>query len=463
MRIGAWAPRAGRSLTGLMLFVASAAWAETLSRHVLNQWLEAFNSADRSKLTAFWQTYNPEWKQIDRELHVRKESGGLTLMKVTSDDGKGLKAVVADSGETFLGVTVQMKSVEPPKVEAIQITGVVSARNVVPRFASDEELVRAVKNKADALAAADQFSGTVLIARGGKVLCTGAWGMADRKAQKGTTLDTQFRIGSMNKMFTAIAALQLIEEGKLSLNGKIADYWPGYQNRELAQKVTIRELLNNTGGTGDIFTEEFNEHRLEIRTLDNYVKLYGKRALEFEPGSHFRYSNYGFLLLGILIEKVSGMSYYDYVRQNIFKPAGMTRTDSLPEAGNVPGRATGYLPGEKGWEPNTETLPWRGTPAGGGYSTVQDLFRFAEALREGKLVSAGTLKEATTEQSSNSHYGYGFQVDEDYFGHSGAAPGINGELRIYPNGDYVVVALSNLEPPAAMRIAAFAGHRLPEK
>jgi CubicO group peptidase (beta-lactamase class C family) len=119
-------------------------------------------------------------------------------------------------------------------------------------------------------------------------------------------------------------------------------------------------------------------------------------------------------------------------------------------------------PGKNGWEPNTETLPWRGTPAGGGYSTVDDLLLFAQSLRSGKLISLKTLVEATKEQAPGSHYGFGFQVDEDYFGHSGAAPGINGELRIYPKSGYTVVVLSNLEPPAAMRLAAFTGHRLAE-
>lgn len=140
----------------------------------------------------------------------------------------------------------------------------------------------------------------------------------------------------------------------------------------------------------------------------------------------------------------------------------MTETGSQPEADTVPQLAVGYQPGANGWEANTDTLPWRGTSAGGGYSTTGDLVRFSQALIRGKLLSAYWLAEATREQTPGSGYGYGFQTEDGYFGHSGAAPGINGELRIYSKTGHIIAVLSNLEPPAAMRIAAYTGHRLPE-
>jgi len=452
------------SLIGmLVLFASTTLVAQTPTRRALDLWLQAFNSGDRAKLTTFWNSYNPQWPQIDRELHVRKESGGLMLIKVASDDGRRLEAVVADAGEMFLGLSVDMKSVDPPKIDQIVLHGVPTQDGIVEPFASDRDLVQGVKERVDALAAADKFAGTVIIARNGKVLMQSAYGEADRASHKRVNLDTQFRIGSMNKMFTAVAVLQLIEQNKLSLDGTVGDYWRDYPNHDVATRVTIRHLLTHTGGTGDIFTPEFNEHRLQIQTLNDYAKLYGRRALEFEPGSQFRYSNYGFLLLGILIERVSGLSYYDYVQKNIYEPAGMNGTGSLPEAEPVPGRATGYLPGKDGWEPNTDTLPWRGTSAGGGYSTVGDLVKFAAALEQGKLLSAHSLSEAAREQTRNSKYGFGFEAQGSYFGHSGAAPGINGELRIYPRTGHVIAVLSNLEPPSAMRVAAFAGHRLPAR
>ena len=160
----------------------------------------------------------------------------------------------------------------------------------------------------------------------------------------------------------------------------------------------MRQLLTHTGGTGDIFGPDFMKNRLTLREHGDYLKLYGSRALTHEPGKEFHYSNYGFVLLGAIIEKVSGMSYYDYVSTRIFQPAGMTSTASLPENENVPLRAVGYMTGEAGWVANTDTLPWRGTSAGGGYSTVGDFLRFAQALEAGTLISKAMLAEATRRQ-----------------------------------------------------------------
>src|SRR5262249_36336481 len=145
-----------------------------------------------------------------------------------------------------------------------------------------------------------------------------------------------------------------------------------------------------TGGTGDFFGPEFDAHRLELKTLDDYVTLFGKRGPAFEPGSRWAYSNYGMLLLGVVIQRVSGQSYYDYVAEHVYKPAGMTRTGSEPESEIVSGRSSGYMRarGGSGWTPNTDTLPYRGTSAGGGYSTVVDLLKFAEALMGHKLLNA---------------------------------------------------------------------------
>ena len=126
----------------------------------------------------------------------------------------------------------------------------------------------------------------------------------------------------MNKMFTAVATLQLVEAGKLALDDPIGKYLPDYPNKEVASKVTVRHLLTHTGGTGDIFGPEFEQHRLKLREHRDYVKLYGARGLTHEPGARFEYSNYGFVLLGALIEKVSGESYYDYVATTSFsRPA----------------------------------------------------------------------------------------------------------------------------------------------
>ena len=164
----------------------------------------------------------------------------------------------------------------------------------------------------------------MLVAKDGRVLFSHAYGLADRKGRIPNTLRTRFRIGSMNKMFTAVAILQLVEAGKVKLTAPLGKYLPDYPNREVATKVTIHQLLTHTGGTGNISFPDFLAHRKELRTHADYVKRYGKRGLEFEPGSGWAYSSYGFLLLGVVIEKVTGQSYYDYVQQHVYAPAGMT-------------------------------------------------------------------------------------------------------------------------------------------
>ena len=172
-----------------------------------------------------------------------------------------------------------------------------------------------------------------------------------------------------------------------------------------------------------------------------------------------------------MIEKVTGHSYYDYVQRHIYAPAGMTSTGSLPEDHAVPDRSIGYTkpPGTTAWAPNTDTLPYRGTSAGGGYSTVGDLARFAHALLSHELLSPDTTKLLITgkvKAGPGARYAYGFEDARDadgngWVGHGGGAPGINGDLKIYPKPGYVVAVLANLDPPAAQRISEYLDPRLP--
>jgi len=211
---------------------------------------------------------------------------------------------------------------------------------------------------------------------------------------------------------------------------------------------------------------------LELRTLQDYVKLYEKRGPAFEPGARWEYSNYGFLLLGVVIEKVSGQSYYDYVREHVCKPAAMNYTDCLPENEKVPDRSVGYMKEGPGpWAPNTDTLPWRGTSAGGGYSTVEDLYRFAMALESHKLLDAAHTEQLLAGKVSTGRggdkYAYGFFESDEAgmtcVGHGGGAPGMNGDLKICQRAGYVIAVLANMDPPAAQRASGYVVDRLPLK
>jgi D-alanyl-D-alanine carboxypeptidase len=199
------------------------------------------------------------------------------------------------------------------------------------------------------------------------------------------------------------------------------------------------------------------------------VKLYGSRALRFEPGTKWEYSNYGFLILGAVIDKVSGQNYYDYMRDHVYKPAGMTSTGSEPEDQVVPGRSVGYTKrGTTDWHPNTNFLPYRGASAGGGYTTVGDLLGFANALRENRLLDAHYTEMLTTgkvDTPGGGRYAYGFDDrminGSRCFGHPGGSPGMNGDLELCAASSYIVVALANVDPPAAQRISDFIMNRLP--
>jgi CubicO group peptidase (beta-lactamase class C family) len=335
--------------------------------------------------------------------------------------------------------------------------------------AADSAFVGTLRARLDAATASGEFSGAVLVARDGRTLFEGAYGLADRERGVPNTPLTQFRIGSMNKMLTAVAALQFVQAGTLRLDRPLGTYLPDYPNAEVALKATSHHLLTHTGGTGDIFGPEFTAHRSELRTVGDYLRLYGTRGLRFEPGTQWEYSNYGFLLLGAVIERVGGASYYDQVAARVLAPAGMTATGSAPEDSLVPGRSAGYTRQASGaLVSNAPTLPYRGTPAGGGYSTVGDLARFAAAVREHRLLdSAHTalLLGGKVETGPGARYAYGF-VDRvvagrRFVGHGGGARGMNGDLAFEPNGGYVVVVLSNLDPPAAGQVRAFILDRLP--
>ncbi len=333
-------------------------------------------------------------------------------------------------------------------------------------------LADATRERAAARARDDRFSGAVLIARNGKTILDEAYGLSDRDAKTPNTVDTQFRFGSMGKMFMAVSIMQLAQAGKLDLTAPIGRYLPGYPNRDIAEKVTVNNLLTHTGGTGNIFGPEFDAHRLELKDAKDYVALYGARPPRFAPGAQTEYSNYGFMLLGRIVETVSGQRYDDYIAGHIFKPAGMTATGNQPETVHLPKRATGYMTKKGQIVSAADTLPWSGTPAGGGYSTVGDLAKFADALMATRLLDPAHTKLLTdggitgpSGQFLRYDFGAAATDGRRFFGHNGGAPGMNGELRIFPaeagHDAYTVVVLANRDPPVASVLTNFISDRLP--
>jgi len=448
--------------------------AEPAAEQQFQAWLTAFNGGDPTALLAFLRkNYPSQADHVDDELRFRAMTGGFEFKKAEQREPTKYVALLKErDSDVFVRATMDVDDSAPHAIKQLQILMTATPTEFRIARMTEPDALSALSKLAEDRTASDQFSGAVAISKHGKIIFEQAYGMADREKKIPNTPQTRFRMGSMNKMFTATSILQLAQAGKLKLTDPLGKCLPDYPNKDLAAKVTIHQLLTHTGGTGDIFGPEFDKHRPELKTLQDYVKLYGQRGLQFDPGSKWDYSNYGFLLLGVVVEKVSGEDYYEYVRKHIFRPAGMTLSDSLPEDQTVPGRSLGYTKSEGGakWTSNVDTLPYRGTSAGGGYTTVEDLLKFANALSTYKLLDKEHTELLTTghvDTPMGTRYAYGFMDNREdgirWFGHGGGAPGMNGALRIFPQSGYVVAALSNLDPPAADRIANYIGNRLPEK
>ena len=308
----------------------------------------------------------------------------------------------------------------------------------------------------EGLVSEDLFSGAVLIAQNEEILMEAAYGLADQSLDIPNQIDTKFNLGSMNKMFTAVAILQLAESGKLSLNAPIVNYLPDYPNTEVANQVTIHHLLTHTSGLGDVFTEQFAAAPNNFRSNADYLPLFVNEPLLFQPGEQFFYSNAGYVVLGLIIERVSGQGYDDHILQNILETSGMVNTGAFEIDANTPNLAVGYTTQDiNGNETgvltsNSTMMPGKGFAAGGGYSTVEDLFHFRNALLDFELLSPEStdlLLTGTVVAGENSRYAYGFfdrmVSGQRVIGHGGGAPGVCSFLNMYPDTGYSVIVLSN--------------------
>jgi CubicO group peptidase (beta-lactamase class C family) len=444
------------------------------SLRLFRAWLAAFNSGDRRRYATFTARSFPLHRRLlDGVMGFREMTGGFALRRLERVTARRVSGWVQErDSDQFVRFVLTVSPFTPGLILDLTLVPIPRPAQFPIARLTEAEAMAGVDALLRKRAAAGRFSGAALAAKQGRILFSGAYGLADRQRRIANTLETRFRIGSMNKMFTAVAALQLVEAGKLALDDTVGKHLRGYPNTDVASKVTVRHLLTHTGGTGDIFGPEYDQNRLQLREHGDYVRLYGSREPLFEPGSRFEYSNYGFVLLGAIIEAASGSSYYDYVREHIFRPAGMTSTDSLPESEPVPNRSIGYTRpfGARSWQPNTGWLPWRGTAAGGGYSTAGDIVRFADALTSHQLLTPASTELLLAGKIDLGYgaarYAFGFVDSRDangngWVGHSGGAPGMNGDLRIYPKSGYVVVALANIDGPAAQRITDYLDPRLP--
>ncbi len=433
-------------------------------------WLAAFNGGNRNEISTFYREHFPSRVEIvSRLIDFRKSTGGFDLRKVEESSATKFSAIVQErDSDQFARISMEVDARSSDGIAKMMIVSIPRPDRFRPARMAEADALSEFRKRLDQWANQDKFSGAALVARDGKTIFAGAYGQADREKGTPNMLSSRFRMGSMNKMFTAVAILQLVQANKIRLDDLVGKYLPDYPNKDVASKVTIHHLLTHTGGTGDFFGPEFDMHRLELKRLKDYVKLFGSRGLSFEPGARWEYSNYGFLLLGLVVEKASRQDYYDYVRDHVFRPAGMTSSGSEPETTDIPNLSKGYMYNDGALKLNTGTLPYRGTSAGGGYSTVEDLLRFASALTSHKLLDAYHTELLVTAKvpAASGQYAYGFQIGTEdgvrSFGHGGGAPGMNGELLIFPESHYVVAVLANMDR-AAGRAASWISARLPDK
>lgn len=412
----------------------------------------AFNSGDDQKLRDFFTEniaadslkQRPVEARVEVHKQFKKDLQTVEIKQVLQINIAEISLVAQAKDGRWLAYSFDFEEKAPQKILGFRLEPTdAPTADGKPKYAapaSKAEFFSTVEKYLSDEAKDDKFSGAVLIAEKDKPIFSKTYGLANKEKNQPNKLDTKFNLGSINKMFTRIAIGQLAEQGKISFDDKLGKFLPDYPNKDAAEKVTIRHLVTMKSGIGDFFGEKFAASEKGIyRKNSDFIPLFASQPLAFEPGTSQQYSNGGYILLGAIIEKVSGKSYYDYVRENIFKPAGMTDTDSF-EADKMPANsAEGYtkLNPERKWTSNLSTRPARGSAAGGGYSTAEDLLKFSLALQSGKL----------TVPDDN-----GQPQKEVRIGIAGGADGINGMLLVNGQTGYTIIVLSNYDPPSAERV-----------
>lgn len=442
------------SMTG---FAQNENAAEKRARELV----QVLNTGNRAEFRKFVETsFGTRMRGLPIERH-------LNFFSSTYESSRGFEISGVQDAATPNQVTLLVKNKLTGEWDALRVivepqapNGIdgIGFRLPVPpagdkKTLSEKEAAQELEAFVKKLAAADVFSGSVLFARNGVVLYKGAVGMANKDFDAPNKIDTKFNLGSMNKMFTAIAIAQLVEKGKISYEDPLSKFLPEFPDKESAEKIKIKHLLSHTAGLGGYFSPKWDQRsRGDLRTIDDMMNLVkGEEKMQFEPGSKWQYSNTGMLVLGKIIELVSGQDYYKYLAENIYKPAGMVSTDCYELDKVNRNLAIGY---DKRYSDtgvsfvnNIFMHVMRGGPQGGCYSTAEDLLKFERAVRENKLVTADTIKilGVAKPELNSPNYGYGFQIfpGGKTFGHSGGFPGINSQLDIYRDGGWVTIVMSN--------------------
>jgi len=456
-------------------FTDDRAWPGTPAAKVARELLEVINSGDPGTARRFVeQHFADDFRQsfpIDQHVAIlsgiKAQSGGLAFFAVRRYDpprpDDQLVVIVRETlTERWRGILLEVEAEPPHRIVGLSLAPARAPRDAPRESDLDEKsLVNEARQFVERLCAADAFSGAVLVAHDGRTLFSHVCGEAVKGHGVANRLDTKFNLGSMNKMFTAVALAQLVERGKLSFDDPVGKYLDAdWLPAGAAEKIKVRDLLAHTSGLGSYFNEQFmDSSRARFRSVADYKPLVAREELQFEPGAGWAYSNTGFLLAGAVIEKVAGKDYFDCIREGVYKPAGMINSDAYDMDRPVPNLAIGYSRAAERfgttWESNVFKHVIRGGPAGGGFSTVEDLLRFDVALRSGKLLSRASVEQLwtpTPQSQSQGGYGLGFGIQQTpagkVVGHGGGFPGISAKLDMYLDSGWTVVVLSNYDQAA---------------
>ena len=407
--------------------------------------------------TERFRNFAPMDQHIDVFLRLFQETGGMDFHSIRTyiPERKGETIVILKDRnfESWRAFVMRLDERRDSLISGLNFSIARTPSNVQEPALDEAQFLQSIKDMMGGLINKNVFSGTLLIAKGDEILLTSVGGEASKRFHVPNNIDTKFNLGSMNKMFTATSIMQLVEKGLLSLDDPIGKYVDeSWLPEEITAKITIHHLLTHTSGLGSYFNETYmNGSRERFRYVGDFKPLVNGEKPAFEPGKRFQYSNTGMLLLGVVIESVTGSSYFDYIRKNIYKPADMTDSDSYEMDYPVENLAIGYSRDRNspyGWQNNLYKHVIKGGPAGGGFSTVKDLHRFTRAIQTGKLVSQESLNKMWKDYAGE-YYGYGFSIEEGsngkVVGHNGGFEGINSRLDIYLDKGYIIAVMSNYD------------------
>lgn len=324
----------------------------------------------------------------------------------------------------------------------------------------DQKMFDVISQKLRQSASENRFSGQLVISKDGIPIFKYTDGIGDTTNNTPLNDETKMRIGSMGKMFTALAIMQLYQGCKLSLDNTLADFNTGFPDKELAAKISIRQLLTHQAGVGDSLNEKFDANRDNLHNIDDFIRLF--ESGERNPQDVFKYSNYGYMLLGKIVESVTGQSFASYVQENIFNRAMMTHS-SMNEAPDT-NSARAYLNIDGKLVDVTARHPLSPTPAGGAFSTAGDLGRFMEAFRSGKLlrpdlVNLMTSAKIVSDAETGDRYGYGMELADANgvrtYGHAGGFEGTAANARVFPDSGYSYTIISNISESPEIQAELF--------